>query len=116
MATNTVSIRRARMADAAGLADVFDASWREAYQGVIPGVALERFLARRGGAVWRGMIGGGRGLAVVEFGERIAGYAAYGRARERTMRAEGEIDELYIAPEFQGLGFGTRLFRRCATI
>ncbi|SFK54763.1 GNAT family N-acetyltransferase [Methylorubrum salsuginis] len=111
MATNTVSIRRARSADATGLAGVFDASWREAYQGVIPGVALERFLARRGGAAWRAMIGGGRGLAVVEFGERIAGYAAYGRARERTIRADGEIDELYIAPEFQGLGFGTRLFR-----
>ncbi len=111
MATNTVSIRRARPADAAGLSGVFDASWREAYQGVIPGVALERFLARRGGAAWRAMIGGGRGLALVEFGERIAGYAAYGRARDRTIRAEGEIDELYIAPEFQGLGFGTRLFR-----
>ena len=27
------------------------------------------------------------------------------------MRADGEIDELYIAPEFQGLGLGTRLFR-----
>ena len=111
MATNTVSIRRARAADASGLSAVFDAAWREAYQGVIPGLALERFLARRGPSAWRGMIGGGRGLAVVEFDERIAGYAAYGPARERTMRAEGEIDELYIAPEFQGLGFGTRLFR-----
>lgn len=111
MTTHTVSIRRARAADAAGLSAVFDAAWREAYQGVIPGVALERFLARRGPAVWRGMIGRGRGLAVVEFGERVAGYAAYGRARDRAMRAEGEIDELYIAPEFQGLGFGTRLFR-----
>ncbi|WP_232630698.1 GNAT family N-acetyltransferase [Methylobacterium sp. Leaf118] len=111
MATNTVSIRRARAADAAGLSAVFDASWREAYQGVIPGLALERFLAKRGASAWGTMIGGGRGLAVVEFGETIAGYAAYGRARERTMRADGEIDELYIAPEFQGLGFGTRLFR-----
>ncbi|MEN3209070.1 GNAT family N-acetyltransferase [Methylorubrum populi] len=111
MTTNTVSIRRARSADAAGLSAVFDAAWREAYQGVIPGVALERFLARRGPETWRGMIEGGRGLAVVAFGDRIAGYAAYGRARDRTMRAEGEIDELYIAPEFQGLGLGTRLFR-----
>lgn len=111
MTTNTVSIRRARAADAPGLSAVFDAAWREAYQGVIPGVALERFLARRGPATWRGMIGGGRGLAVVAFGERIAGYATYGRARDRTLRADGEIDELYIAPEFQGLGLGTRLFR-----
>lgn len=111
MTTNTVSIRRARAADAAGLSAVFDAAWREAYQGVIPGVALERFLARRGPASWHAMIGSGRGLAVVAFGDRIAGYAAYGRARDRTLATDGEIDELYIAPEFQGLGLGTRLFR-----
>ena len=67
MTTNTVSIRRARSADAAGLSAVFDAAWREAYQGVIPGGALERFLARRGPETWRGMIEGGRGLAVVAF-------------------------------------------------
>lgn len=111
MTTTTVSIRRARAADAASLSAVFDDAWREAYQGVIPGVALERFLARRGPETWREMIGSGRGFAVITFGERIAGYATYGRARDRAMRADGEIDELYIAPEFQGLGLGTRLFR-----
>ncbi|AWI88874.1 GNAT family N-acetyltransferase [Methylobacterium sp. DM1] len=110
MTTNTVSLRRARPADAAGLSAVFDAAWREAYQGIIPGVALERFLARRGPETWRGMIGG-RGLVVVAFGEQVAGYAAYGRARDGSLRADGEIAELYIAPEFQGLGLGTRLFR-----
>jgi len=111
MTTTTVSIRRARAADAGSLSAIFDDAWREAYQGVIPGIALERFLARRGPETWRDMIGGGRGFAVIAFGERIAGYAAYGRARDRAMRADGEIDELYIAPEFQGLGLGTRLFR-----
>ena len=25
--------------------------------------------------------------------------------------ADGEIDELYLAPEYQGLGFGARLFK-----
>ncbi len=111
MTTNTVSLRRARPADAAGLSAVFDAAWREAYQGIIPGIALERFLARRGPETWRGMIGGGQGLVVVAFGEQVAGYAAYGRARDRSLRADGEITELCIAPEFQGLGLGTRLFR-----
>ncbi|MBD8905195.1 GNAT family N-acetyltransferase [Methylorubrum zatmanii] len=111
MTTNTVSIRRARVADAAGLSAVFDAAWREAYQGVIPGVALERFLVRRGPATWRAMIGSGRGLAVVAFDEQVAGYATYGRTRDRALATDGEIDELYIAPEFQGLGLGSRLFR-----
>lgn len=111
MSTNTVSIRRARGTDAADLSDVFDAAWREAYQGVIPGVALARFVSRRSPAAWQGMIAGGRKLALVEFGDRVVGYAAYGRARDRTLRADGEVDELYVAPDCQGIGLGTRLFR-----
>jgi len=109
--TTTVSIRRARATDAAMLGEVFDAAWREAYRGMIPALPLERAIAKRGPAAWRGMIGRGRGLAAVEFGELVVGYAAYGRARERSLGAEAEIDELYIAPDYQGIGLGTRLFR-----
>lgn len=111
MSTQVISIRRARSDDAAMLSDVFDAAWREAYQGIIPGVALDRMLARRGPRWWRATIGRGRPLVVLEIGEAIAGYVSYGRCRDRTLRAEGEIDELYLAPEYQGLGFGTRLFK-----
>lgn len=112
MNTNTtISIRRAKPGDLTMLAAVFDAAWREAYQGIIPGVALERFIAKRGPAAWRAMIGRGRGLAAMESGERIVAYAAYGRARDRSLRAEGEVDEIYVLPEYQGVGLGSRLFR-----
>lgn len=112
MSTNTaISIRRARAGDAGQLAAVFDAAWREAYQGVIPGVALQRFIARRGPQAWTAMIGRGRGLAAMEAGGQIVAYAAYGRSRDRALRASGEIDEIYVKPEYQGLGLGGRLFR-----
>ena len=106
-----ISIRRARSEDAAALSGVFDATWREAYSGIIPGVALERMLARRGPRWWLSTIGRGRPLVVLDVAETIAGYCSYGRCRDRSLPAEGEIDELYLAPEYQGLGFGTRLFR-----
>ena len=106
-----VSIRRAKPEDAAGLSKVFEEAWREAYQGIIPGVALEKLLARRGPRWWRSAIGRGRPLAVLDIGQGIAGYVSYGRCRDRSLPAEGEIDELYLAPEYQGIGFGRRLFR-----
>ncbi|RVU20563.1 GNAT family N-acetyltransferase [Methylobacterium oryzihabitans] len=111
MSTKVVSIRRASPDDAVMLSGVFDAAWREAYQGMIPGVALDRMLARRGPAWWRSTVGRGRPLVVLELGEAVVGYVSYGRCRDRALPAEGEIDEIYLAPTHQGLGYGTRLFR-----
>ena len=111
MNASVISIRRAKPGDAAALSGVFEAAWREAYCGIIPGVALERMLARRGPAWWRAAAQRSRGLVVLDIGERVAGYASYGRCRDRSLPAEGEVDELYLAPEYQGLGFGRRLFK-----
>lgn len=111
MSELVISIRRARGEDAAALSEVFDTAWREAYQGIIPGVALERMVARRGPRWWLSTIGRSRPLAVLDVGETIVGYVSYGRCRDRSLPAEGEIDEIYLAPEYQGLGFGRRLFK-----
>jgi ribosomal protein S18 acetylase RimI-like enzyme len=74
-------------------------------------VALERMLARRGPRWWLSTIGRGRPLAVLDVADTVAGYVSYGRCRDRSLPADGEIDELYLAPEYQGLGFGARLFK-----
>lgn len=111
MSTQAVSIRRARLEDAGMLSAVFDSAWREAYQGIIPGVALHRMLARRGPDWWRAAIVRGRPLVVLEVGEAVAGYVSYGRCRHRGLKAEGEIDEFYLDPVYQGLGYGARLFK-----
>src|ERR687890_2661981 len=106
-----ISIRRAKSEDAAALSGVFDAAWREAYSGIIPGIALERMLARRGPRWWLSTIGRGRPLVVLDVAEVVAGYVSYGRCPDRSPPADGEIHELYLAPEYQGIGFGRRLFR-----
>jgi ribosomal protein S18 acetylase RimI-like enzyme len=110
MVATLITIRNARPADAEEIAEVHDAAWRDAYRGVIPGRELEKMVARRGPKWWQGAIRRGSRLVVLDFDESIGGYASYGRNRLPKLPYQGEIFELYLAPEFQGLGFGRRLF------
>ncbi len=110
MVKTAVTIRHARPRDAEEIARVHDDSWRDAYRGVIPGVELERMIARRGPRWWRSAILRGTGLLVLDFDSRIGGYSTYGRNRVPSMPYSGEIFELYLAPQYQGLGLGRRLF------
>ena len=113
MVSTVVTLRRARADDPAEIAAVHDCAWREAYRGVIPGRELERMIARRGPRWWGAAVARGASIAVVDFDESVAGYVSYGRNR-LPGREAGEIFELYLAPEFQGLGFGRQLFAAAA--
>ena len=75
-----------------------------------PGLELDKLISRRGPEWWDSAVRKGSRVAVLAFGDRIAGYANYGRNRARSLYYDGEIYELYLRPEFQGLGFGRRLF------
>jgi ribosomal protein S18 acetylase RimI-like enzyme len=110
MVETVIAIRAARAADAEGISRVHDEAWREAYRGIIPGAALERMVQRRGPAWWARAIRGGTRLLVIECQDSVSGYASVGRSRVPALGYRGEIFELYLAPEYQGAGFGRRLF------
>ena len=111
MVDAVISIRNARSADAQSIAEVHDAAWRDAYRGIIPGRELERMIARRGPRWWDSAIQRGSRIVVLEFEDAVEGYASYGPNRVPGLPYQGEIYEIYLAPEFQGLGFGRGLFR-----
>ena len=110
MSTVLIEIRRARASDAAAVAETHDEAWRGAYKGIIPGLELEKLVTRRGADWWDSAIRKGSRISILAFGDKVAGYANYGRNRARSLFYDGEIYELYLRPEYQGLGFGRRLF------
>ncbi len=110
MSTVLIEIRRARTADARSVAETHDEAWRTAYQGIIPGTELDKLINRRGPDWWESAIRKGSRVAILVFGDSVAGYANYGRNRARSLFYDGEIYELYLRPEYQGIGLGVRLF------
>jgi ribosomal protein S18 acetylase RimI-like enzyme len=110
MTTLSIGIRRAEAGDAQAIADIHEEAWRGAYAGIIPHKALTTMINRRGPAWWAGAIRRAASVLVIEIGGCVAGYATIGRNRSRELSPEGEIYELYVRPEYQGIGLGTRLF------
>ncbi len=108
--TVVIEIRQAKPSDAVAVASTHDEAWRSAYQGVIPGVELDKLINRRGSEWWDSAIRKGSRISILVFGDKVAGYANYGRNRARSLYYDGEIYELYLRPEYQGVGFGRRLF------
>ncbi len=109
MSTTSLDIRLAVPEDAAAIAAVHDEAWRNAYRGIIPGVALERMVSRRGETWWAYNIRKGGAVLVLEVCGAVAGYVSVGRSRMSRLSHTGEIYELYVHPDYQGLGFGRKL-------
>jgi ribosomal protein S18 acetylase RimI-like enzyme len=109
MTSLVIDVRPARAADAAQLADVHEVAWREAYSGIIPALTLQRMIIRRSGPWWRDALAR-RPILVLDVGGTVAGYASIAAGNSRGHPGAAELQELYLRPEYQGIGLGLRLF------
>ena len=106
----TTEIRRARASDAAAIAAVHETSWIQAYTGILPHRALQAMVARRDVAWWTRAIRQSTRVLTLDIGGHVAGYATIGPNRVKSLPQGGEVYELYLSPQYQGLGFGRKLF------
>ena len=110
MFTVTANTRPARPEDANAISQVHAQSWRQAYTGILPYKALMKMINRRDAKWWARAIRKSTIVMVAEMDGEIAGYVTLGPNRVSTFPFEGEIYELYLKPEFQGIGLGAMLF------
>ena len=109
MTSLVIDVRPARASDAAQLAEVYAVAWREAYSGIIPALTLERMIVRRSAVWWRDIVGR-RSILVLDVGGTVAGYSSFAPMFGRTQAGAAEVQEIYLRPEYQGVGLGIRLF------
>jgi ribosomal protein S18 acetylase RimI-like enzyme len=110
MKTLSIDVRHAEPADASAIAATHRSAWSHAYSGLIPFKTLRAMLERRNEKWWQRAIRGSTSILVLDVGGTIAGYATLGLNRARALPEEGEVYELYLRPEYQGIGLGKRLF------
>jgi len=110
MSTLAIGVRKAKPRDAEAITNVHDAAWHYAYDGIIPARVLSQMVTRRGPRWWQRAINRGTGILVLEAGGEVSGYATFGSNRARNLPQRGEVYEIYVAPEYQGVGLGTELF------
>lgn len=111
MSLLTIDIRDAQHRDVSAIADVHRLSWHHAYSGLIPYKSLQEMINRRDHRWWERAIDRGTSISVVDMDDTICGYATMGLNRAPTLPQEAEIYELYLLPEYQGVGLGRRLFQ-----
>lgn len=110
MSALTIDIRPADLADATAISETHALAWNYTYSGIIPHKSLREMISRRDERWWRRAINRGTSVMILDMGGVIPGYVTFGLNRARALPQDGEIYEIYLRPEYQGVGLGTRLF------
>jgi ribosomal protein S18 acetylase RimI-like enzyme len=120
---SAIRLREAELFDADAIAEIHAEGWRTNYAGFLPASAIEARDEHWRRQSWRRKLGRekkGCYAFVVEAADRVVGFAAGGPVRPHEGPIEGAIDgpterkaaeiyTVYLAPEWQGQGWGRRL-------
>lgn len=103
--------------DAAGLARVHVAAWRETYDGILPPAYLDRLSEPLQARRWRRRLTDGAEVTLLAEGPAgTVGYASAAWSRHAGAEHEAEINTLYLLREAQGLGLGRDLLVAAARV
>lgn len=106
------TIRRATVEDARDIAEVHVASWRWAYEGLLPGSVLDALSVEERSDGWAPILERAPEGVLVAVGEdgRVAGFSSVGPTRDDdALPSTGELFAIYLRPEAAGTGVGSAL-------
>ena len=102
-------IRPGRDEDRLALGRVYSEAWKSAYRGIVPDFFLDSLTDEKA-APPHGAANGKNCLVYEEDGT-VAGLVNFGPGRDAGDEDKAEIRSIYILPEFQSGGIGSRLFK-----
>jgi len=111
-----ITVRPARIADAAAIGAVHVAAWRSAYPGILPDSYLSRLSPIRHARNYEMSIAGGATVIVAAPNNatpRLVGFTTVGHARVDGL-GDGEIETLYVLDDWREQGLGRRLLHAAA--
>lgn len=116
MSANTrvdIRIRKANVADAAGIARVQIDTWRSSYAGIVPTEHLSGLSYENCESRWNDVLTTNRADVIVLVAEtaeaEVVGFASGGPEREKNSVYLGELYSIYILREYQRRKLGRRL-------
>ncbi len=109
--TTRVTIRPARLEDAAGIAKVYVEGWRTTYPGIVPAEYLASMSYEKHTNRWRGILSSSDGFVyVAEDGPgHIVGFIWGGPVHVGAPEYKGELHVIYVLKGYQGQHIGRRL-------
>ncbi|MEX0807242.1 MAG: GNAT family N-acetyltransferase [Dongiaceae bacterium] len=110
-------IRRARVADARAIAQIHVETWRAAYAGILPDRVMLEMSVDSKTAHWRRAIEKQGSHELVLVAEvplaGLVGFASCARGGPGAPVEGGEVQTLYVLPDWQEQGYGRRLLCNC---
>ncbi len=112
-ASEKLTIRPARLADARALARIHVRAWREGYRDIMPASLLRSLSVARRNVAWsRALRARGADVLVAEAQGGMLGWIAVGRSRDADADAStGELWSITVDPPAWRLGVGRELWR-----
>jgi GNAT superfamily N-acetyltransferase len=114
-----IHIRMANRTDAAAIAHVHAATWKEAYRGLLDSTFLDNLSDRRLAARWRTQLDRreqdfDEETLVALNGRELVGFASASASREAFAPWDAEISMIYVLKESRGAGIGRGLMKATA--